>query len=182
MPSPALLFVDTETTGTCSRYSRIIEIGLIRVEKNRIVDTYSSLIDPEIDLPPFITKITGINDYELTRAPQFAQSYRDFKSLFFNAIFVAHNASFDYSFFSSELSHLEVPFSLPKLCTVRLSRKLYPQHKSHSLDSLITRHNLEVNIRHRALADAHLLWQWWQIAKQEHGPKKFNSAWQKLVS
>lgn len=182
MPSPALLFIDTETTGTSAKSCRIIEVGLIRVEKNHVVDTYASLIDPETPLPPFITAITGISSQQLCKAPQFAQSYRDFKHLLSNAIFIAHNASFDYSFVSSELMHLEIPFCMPKLCTVRLSRKLYPTYKSHSLDSLIARHDLSVKNRHRALDDANLLWQWWQVARSESGYQKFNSTWQKLIS
>lgn len=182
MSSRPLLFVDTETTGINPRSSRIIEIGLIRIENGRIVDSYSSLIDPEISIPPFISSLTGIQNRELEKSPQFAQSYREFKPLLSNAIFVAHNASFDYSFFSAEFNHLEIPFFMPKLCTVRLSKKLYPIHKSHSLDNLISRHKLTVCSRHRALDDAKALWQWWQIAKMESGHQKFNSVWQKLVS
>jgi len=163
-----LIFVDIETTGSTIGRSRIIEIAIIRIENNSIVEEFQSLVDPETSVDSFITGLTGITNRDLKDAEIFPLVYKKCAHLFEGAIFVAHNASFDYNFIKSELTQIGYNFSIPRLCTVRLSRKLYPQYKSHSLEQIIERHGIQVNARHRAMDDIKATWDWWQIAHKEH--------------
>ncbi len=163
-----LVFVDIETTGSTLGRDRIIELALIRVENQVVVEEFQSFVDPEISIDRFISNLTGITNADVKSAPLFPLVFKQCAHLFKDAIFVAHNASFDYNFIKSELAQIGYEFALPRLCTVRLSRKLYPQYKSHSLDSIIKRHSIQVVNRHRAMDDVLATWAWWQIAHQEH--------------
>ena len=150
-------FVDVETTGTSARYGQIIEIGIIRIEDGVVTDSFSSLIRPARPLPPVITQITGITDADLIDAPLFESVSGRIESLLKDAVFVAHNASFDYSFLKTEFSRLGIRFNAKSLCTVKLSRLLYPSEERHNLDALIARHNLAMENRHRAFDDAYAM-------------------------
>jgi DNA polymerase-3 subunit epsilon len=171
-----VVFVDIETTGGGYRTSRILEIAVIRYENNEIVDEFSSLIDPETRVPAFITGITGITDSDVYDAPKFRDIATRLSEIMEGAVFVAHNVNFDYSFIKSEFARLGVPFSMRKLCTVRLSRRLYSHEKGHSLEKLITRHNIPFENRHRATDDAKAILHFSQLALQEHGLDTFNEA------
>jgi len=150
-------FVDVETTGMSAAYGHIIEIGIIRVEDGVITDTYQTLIQPNQTLQPIITSITGITDRDLEGAPTFEAVSGRIQELLADAIFVAHNAAFDYAFVKSEFQRLGIRWNAKSLCTVKLSRALYAQEKSHNLDSLIERHSLPMENRHRAYDDAFAL-------------------------
>lgn len=147
-------FVDVETTGTSARYGQVIEIGMLRVEDGVVVDTFSTLIRPARPLPPIITSITGITDRDLEDAPQFEAVSGRIEALLADAIFVAHNAPFDYSFLKTEFGRLGIRFNAKTLCTVKLSRLLFPSEERHNLDALIARHGLVMENRHRAYDDA----------------------------
>lgn len=162
-------FVDVETTGTSARYGQIIEIGMIRVEDGEVTDTFSSLIRPARPLPPVITQITGITDADLSDAPLFESVSGRIESLLKDAVFVAHNASFDYSFLKTEFSRLGIRFNAKSLCTVKLSRLLYPREERHNLDALIARHNLAMENRHRAFDDAYAMLGFLKAAETELG-------------
>ena len=95
-------------------------------------------------------------------APRFAQVAEELKARLKGRLFIAHNARFDYGFVKNEFLRLGHRFQADVLCTGRLSRKLFPEHPRHNLDSLIARHGLQADGRHRALADAELIWQFWQ--------------------
>lgn len=170
-PKP-LVFVDIETTGTALGHSRIIELAALRIENNQIVEEFQSLVDPEIYIDRFITSLTGITNDDVRSSPVFPLVFKQCKHLFDDAIFVAHNVSFDYNFIKYELSQIGYNFSLPKLCTVRLARKLYPQYQSHSLEKLIERHHISIAAHHRAMDDVKATWAWWQIAHTEHDESK----------
>jgi DNA polymerase-3 subunit epsilon len=163
-PKPLLLqaltlaIVDVETTGGSAATDRIIEIGIQRVESGRVARTYSTLVDPECSIPPMITQLTGIRDADVAGAPTFSQICGEVRSLLQGCVFVAHNVRFDYGFVRSEFFRLQELFSAPCLCTVRLSRALYPRDRHHSLDRLIERHQLACARRHRALDDAKVVW------------------------
>lgn len=150
-------FVDVETTGTSAAYGQIIEIGMIRVENGVVTDTFQSLVKPARTLPPVITSITGITDADLEDAPPFESISGRVEELLKDAIFVAHNAPFDYAFVKSEFKRLGIRFNAKSLCTVKVSRHLFPQHDRHNLDALIARHNLPMENRHRAYDDAYAL-------------------------
>ncbi len=152
-----LAFVDIETTGMHSLYDRVIEIGILRVEDNKITKSFHSLIDPQTRFAPEITQLTGITQQDLEKAPTFRQIQTDILDILNDCIFIAHNVRFDYSFLKNEFLRRDISFSSKHFCTVRLSRLLYPQFLHHNLDSLIERHGFTCVKRHRALDDAKVL-------------------------
>lgn len=171
-----VVFVDIETTGGGYRNSRVLEIAAIRYENGEITEEFSTLLDPETRVPSFITGITGITDHDVVGAPKFRDVADKLADILDGAVFVAHNVNFDYSFIKNEFAMIGVPFSMKKLCTVRLSRHLYSYEKGHSLEKLILRHSIPFENRHRALDDAKAILYFSQIAHQEHGPDAFQTA------
>lgn len=158
-----MVFVDVETDGMNYTRGHVIEVAAIRVENGQIVDEFKSLINPDSELPYFITKLTGISASDLVGAPHFSQIADTLYDVMEGALFVAHNVKFDYSFLKSEFRRVGMDFSPRLFCTVRLSRALYPDQTSHKLASLIEHHGLRFTDRHRAYDDAHALWQFVQI-------------------
>lgn len=162
-----LAFVDVETTGSSFGMDRIIEIGVIRVEENQIVKKINTLVNPETYVSPYIEYMTGISSSELIGAPKFEDIKEEVFETLQDCIFVAHNVRFDYGFIREEFKRYNKSFNSQCLCTVKLSRNLYPTYTHHSLDSLINRFNFNCTHRHRAFDDAHVLWQFFQhIAKE----------------
>ncbi len=172
---PRLAFVDLETTGATPATDRITEVGIIEVDENGVRE-WSSLVNPGTPISEFIERLTGISNEMVATAPTFAQVADEVMGRLKDRLFVAHNARFDYGFLRNEFGRLDLDFSAQVLCTVKLSRKLYPQFHRHSLDSLIERHGLDAGGRHRALADARLIWQFWQRLHAEHDPDAIGSA------
>lgn len=160
-----LAFIDLETTGTNPQLDRITEIGIVAVDGDQ-VSRWSTLVNPRRPIPAFIQQLTGINDRMVANAPSFAELADELARRLQGRLFIAHNARFDYGFVKNEFLRLGQRFRSDVLCTVRLSRKLFPQHPKHNLDSLIARHGLHHDDRHRALADADLIWQFWYKAAQ----------------
>jgi DNA polymerase-3 subunit epsilon len=158
-----MVFVDLETTGSTSTVDRITEIGIVELNEEGEVREWSSLVNPQTAIPGFIQNLTGITDAMVATAPTFAQLADEVLTRLHGKLFVAHNARFDYGFLKSEFKRLGLDFKAPVLCTVKLSRRLFPQYTKHNLDALIERHNLHMPARHRALADASVLWQFWQV-------------------
>lgn len=171
-----IAFVDTETTGGNSQADRIIEIGIVRVERGQVVASWSSLVDPDQHIPPEIIHITGIRPKDLASAPTFRTIADQVEELLSDCIFAAHNARFDYSFVKSELSRLGRPLTARQLCTVKLSRYLYPEYIHHSLDELIARFSFPITHRHRALDDASISYQFYHQALKERGEPDFLKA------
>lgn len=156
-----LVFVDLEATGGSSADHRITEIGVVEVGADG-VSTWTSLIDPRQPIPAFIQQLTGITDEMVRGAPTFASIAAELHARLDGKLFIAHNASFDRGFLRAEFERAGLAFNPDMLCTVRLSRALFPREARHGLDALIERHALVPNARHRALADADLVWQFWQ--------------------
>lgn len=169
MTHPPLVFLDIETTGASAHTSRITEIGAVRVEDHQIVGTYKQLINPEERVPSFITRMTGISDDMLWDAPTFRSVADELEVFLSDAVFVAHNVNFDYSFIKTEFARMGNAFNMDRLCTVRLSRMLYPEHRSHRLDMLIERMGLTVANRHRAFDDAEVLYKFFAAEYEKHG-------------
>ena len=162
MSARPLAFVDLETTGATATSDRITEIGIIEVDEDGSVREWAQLVNPGTRIPPFIEQLTGISNELVAAAPAFADVADETWRRLEGRLFIAHNARFDYGFLKNEFRRLGVTFRAPVLCTVKLSRSLFPEHKRHNLDSLIERHDLAVSARHRALADAQLIRQFWQ--------------------
>ncbi|VCU69104.1 hypothetical protein PIGHUM_01164 [Pigmentiphaga humi] len=163
---PRLAFVDLETTGTAPHSDRITEIGIVQVDEDGVRE-WSSLVNPERPIPRMIQSLTGISNAMVAGAPRFAELAGDIAARLRGYTFIAHNAGFDYGFLRHEFQRAGLPFRAQVLCTVRLSRRLYPHYRSHGLDALIARHGLRVEVRHRALDDARLIWHFWQDIHRE---------------
>jgi DNA polymerase III subunit epsilon len=154
----SLAFIDVETTGANPVVDRVTEIAVIRVEAGRVVERWESLVNPGIPIPPIIQRFTGITDAMVAAAPPFPALAESLRALLDGCVFVAHNARFDYGFIKNELQRTGADFQAPVLCTVKLSRALYPEHHRHGLDALIERHGLVCAARHRAMGDTEVLW------------------------
>lgn len=157
-----LIFIDLETTGANPVVDRITEIGLVEVDAQGTATSWSSLVNPQVSIPPFIQGLTGINNAMVQHAPLFEDLAAALFERLQGALFIAHNARFDYGFLRNAFKEAGYQLRSDVLCTVKLSRKLFPQESKHNLDALVARHALEPSGRHRALADADLLWQLWQ--------------------
>src|SRR6478672_10826194 len=143
MFAPAIAFVDLETTGTTSTRDRITEIGIVRVADGEFIDEWSTLVNPECSIPEDIRVLTGITNEMVRDAPTFAELRREVFERLEGHLFVAHNARFDYGFLRNEFRRLERPFTAEVLCTVRLSRRLFPEAPGHGLDAVVARHGLD---------------------------------------
>ncbi len=146
--------LDIETTGLSPVNDKIIEIAIYIHNGKEVIDEYSTLINPEKNISYNITRITGITNEMVENAPKFWEVAKDIVMLTEGKSLVAHNASFDYNFIRNEFKSLGYHFSRDRLCTVKLSRKIIPNHKSYSLGNLCKDLGIEINGRHRAAGDA----------------------------
>ncbi len=145
---------DIETTGSYASGNSIIEIGICVVEDDKIIEEFHTLLNPGISLPPFITALTGIQTHMLASAPSFSQVADDIADIFKDAVFVAHNVNFDFSFFKAEFEALGMTFNPPKLCTIKLARKAFPGMRSYGLGNICRDLQIINDAPHRALGDA----------------------------
>ena len=176
-----LAFVDLETTGSNAMFDRITEIGIILVDDNG-VEEWNSLVNPGCRIPAFIQSLTGISDDMVADAPPFADLAPRVHQMLEGRLFVAHNARFDYGFLKQSFRREGQDFRTQTLCTVRLSRALFPGHRQHSLDALIGRHGLVTDERHRALGDARLIHQFWQHARAGLSEAEFEATLRRLTA
>lgn len=146
--------IDIETTGHSYKNGKITEIALYQHNGQEITDSYSTLINPEMDIPYFITDLTGIDNTMVKNAPKFYEVAKTIVQLTQGRTFVAHNVSFDYKFIKEEFNRLGYNYNRKTMCTVKLSRKLLPGHKSYSLGKLCSDIGIKINGRHRAAGDA----------------------------
>ena len=170
-----LIFIDLETTGANAATDRITEIGLVEVS-GETSNRWSSLVNPGIPIPDFIQQLTGIDDAMVRDAPKFAHLQDALLQRLTGALFIAHNARFDHGFLRNAFAESGHQLQCDVLCTVKLSRHLFPDESKHNLDTLIQRHRLQTENRHRALADADLLWQLWRKLQSEIPAEKFEQA------
>ena len=151
-------FLDLETTGTDPRGDRVTEVGLLLADDGVVIEEWSALVNPGRGIPPGIERITGISEAMVSQAPGFADLALELVERLQGRLLVAHNARFDYAFLRNELKRAGLNFQSRVLCTVRLSRALFPEHPRHNLDALVERYALPGEGRHRALPDARLLY------------------------
>ena len=177
---PTLAFIDIETTGSNFDRDRITEIG-IKTLSNNGVSIWESLINPHVYIPQNIQRLTGISPQMVSDKPSFEEIARDLKAELEGKIFVAHNARFDYGFIKASFKRMGVDFKPKVLCTVKLSRLLFPNQTRHNLDTIIREHSLTVSARHRALGDADLLFQFWQICERAVGKERLLEALNQLI-
>ncbi|MBU3550818.1 3'-5' exonuclease family protein [Polynucleobacter sp. MWH-Berg-3C6] len=177
---PKLAFVDIETTGSHFERDRITEIGIKTLADNQI-SVWERLINPQVYIPQNIQRLTGISPKMVAGQPTFEELAREIKEELEGKIFVAHNARFDYGFIKASLKRLGIDFKPKVLCTVKLSRLLFPNQARHSLDTIIQSHDLVVSARHRALGDADLLLQFWQVCEKTVGRERLVEAVNQLI-
>ncbi|OJF75702.1 MAG: hypothetical protein BKP49_10935 [Treponema sp. CETP13] len=149
---------DTETTGLQPQSCNVIEIGAVKFNKNGIIDTYGTLINPNTPIPYQITKITHITDEMVSNSPRFSAIAPEFNAFIAETTLIAHNAEFDVSFMNAEfernnMKKLHSP-AVPAIDTVPLARKAFPQCENHKLQYLATYFNIESGNAHRATDDA----------------------------
>ena len=146
--------VDIETTGTYAAANSITEISIQVFDGNRVVEKFETLVNPKQPIPRYIQAFTGITNEMVQSAPSFGDVAETVYSILHNKIFVAHNVNFDYSFIKGHLAEEGYNFSAKKLCTVRLSRKIFPGFRSYSLGNLCQSLSIQLSSRHRAGGDA----------------------------
>ncbi|MBU3538464.1 exonuclease domain-containing protein [Polynucleobacter sp. UK-Gri1-W3] len=179
-PYPDLAFVDIETTGSHFDRDRITEIGIKTLASNELY-VWERLIDPQTYIPQNIQRLTGISPAMVQGQPCFSELAEDLKKELEGKIFVAHNARFDYGFIKASFKRIGIDFKPKVLCTVKLSRLLFPDQPRHNLDTIISAHGLKVSARHRALGDADLLLQFWRLCESKFGQAKLNEAINQLI-
>jgi len=177
---PDLAFVDIETTGSHFDRDRITEIGIKTLSNNQI-QVWERLINPQAFIPQNIQRLTGISPQMVENQPSFDELARELKQELEGKIFVAHNARFDYGFIKASFKRIGIDFKPKVLCTVKLSRMLFPEQSRHNLDTIISAHDLQVSARHRALGDADLLLQFWSVCESKIGKEKLNGVIHQLI-
>lgn len=170
-----LAFIDLETTGANPQRDRVTRIGVLQSEGDR-VSTWSTLVNPLRPIPELIQRHNGIRDETVADAPIFAQVAAELADRLHGSLFIAHHARLTYAFLKSEYQRLGKPFRADVLCTERLSRKFFPQHPKHGLDSLMVGHDLMTGDHHGDLADTHLLWQFWCALQRDLGEEALAEA------
>ena len=171
-----LAFVDIETTGGYPGVHRVIDVAVIGVTGGRLDFEWHSLVNPGVRVPSGITALTGIDDGMLADAPRFEDIARTLREKLADRVFVAHNVRFDYGFIRREFARMESEWRAPTMCTVRLSRALYPDMPRHNLDAVMEKHGITMESRHRAMPDAQVLWQFWQRVRAGHAPEVLAAA------
>ena len=169
LPSCGFAFVDIETTGGPAQCASITEIAVVQVDEAGEVREWSTLVRPDTRIPRHIERLTGITNEMVETAPPFHAIADDLFDQLDGRVFVAHNARFDHGHIKSAFRRMGVTIRPRVLCTVKLSRRLFPHERRHSLDHVIARLALDAGDRHRALSDARALWQFWQKLP-EHVP------------
>ena len=159
----SLVVLDFETTGLSPNYGdRAIEIGAVLIENNEIVDRFQSLMNPEKRVSRFIEEYTGITNQMLSSAPSIGEVMHRFSSFMGQHHLVAHNAGFDSRFLDSELKRLNLKRLQEFACSMLISRRVYPELQSHSLETLVRCKQLKTDgVHHRALADAEMTGHLW---------------------
>lgn len=178
---PCYVLLDLETTGGHATQDRVTEIAVVRVEQGVEVARWSTLVNPGVAISGFIERLTGINNAMVADAPTFAQVGPQLLQLLDGAVLVAHNVRFDHGFLQSEFARIGVTLHSQTLCTVRLSRRLVPQAKSHGLDAIMQRHGITTTARHRAMGDVEVMHTWLRLMQAELGIDKLRQHAQALL-
>lgn len=179
---PSVTFLDLETTGATPLKDRITEIALVRFDDGVETVRWQTLVNPQQPIPPFIQSLTGINDAMVADAPTFAEVADKLLALLEGSVLAAHNVRFDHGFLKSELKRLGVGFRQKVLCTVKLSRLLYPQYYSHGIDAIVDRHQITGLARHRAMGDVEAILIMLNDARRDLGEDAVRAAALKLMS
>ena len=181
LASMPLAFIDLETTGLSPRADQIAEIGIVTV-RGALVEEWSTLLKPA--MRRFARRIDADERQQETRsaAPCFNDIAAQLAERLRGCTLIAHNARFDYAFLKAEFEKSGIDFCSKVICSAMLSRSLYGHFPRHDMDSVMARHNLTAETRHRALPDARLVWQFWQVVHREHSPQIVADSIRKLLA
>lgn len=146
--------VDIETTGNGIKGNKITEISIFKYDGEQVVDEFTSLVNPECEIPYFITGLTGIDNFMVRNAPTIEEIAPKILEITEGCVFIAHSVNFDYNVIKNELREIGITFVRKKLCTVRLSRRVFPGIASYSLGKLCAALDISITDRHRARGDA----------------------------
>ncbi|MHA4895498.1 exonuclease domain-containing protein [Pedobacter sp. PWIIR3] len=146
--------VDIETTGGFASGNGITEISILVHDGTSVIEKFETLINPRQFIPEHIEALTGISNEMVENAPLFSEVAAHIYETLHDKIFVAHNVNFDFSFIRHQLQQCNYELQCKKLCTVRLSRKILPGHRSYSLGKLCGDLKINISNRHRAGGDA----------------------------
>jgi exonuclease, DNA polymerase III, epsilon subunit family len=146
--------VDIETTGSYAANNGITELAIVLHDGNKITDRYETLINPGVPIPHYVQVLTGIRPAMLENAPAFPEVASHIHGMLKDAVFVAHHVNFDYSFIKHQLESCGYELDTKKLCTVRLSRKVFPGLSGYSLGKICRDLEIPITNRHRAGGDA----------------------------
>ena len=180
LPMPVVI-LDLETTGGHFYADRITELAFLHFWQGNIT-AVQQLIQPNMPISDFVRDLTGISDEMLHGQPTFAQFAPQVLPLLRGSLLIAHNSRFDYTFLRHECRRNGLTFATAGLCSVQLSRKLYPEFFKHNLDSIIERHDLAVASRHRAMSDVLAVAEYLQLALREKGAPMLGQLMQQLAN
>src|ERR1700761_3442061 len=146
--------VDIETTGGYAASNAITEVAIVLHDGSREVKRYETLVRPGQSIPRYVQSLTGITDEMVSDAPDFEEVAPVIHEWLKDAVFVAHNVNFDYSFLVHQLRACGLELDAKKLCTVRLAKKVFPGSPSYSLGNICQFLDIPISNRHRAGGDA----------------------------
>ena len=178
----SMVLLDCETTGGKAIYHRIIEIGLLIIDSGVVIERWNTLIDPEVTLPEGIQTLTGITPSMLVGKPTFSEIAGLLLEKLNNRTLVAHNARFDYGFLKQEFQRIGISYQTKPLCSVKLSRQLFPQFKRHGLDQIIRRFNFVIKERHRAMDDAEVIYSFFRQVSQFYSTEEIAATCKELTA
>ena len=174
--------VDVETTGGKFNEEGITEIAIYRFDGNKIVDQFSSLVNPQREIQPFVQRLTGINSKMLVNAPKFFEVAKRIVEITEDAVLVAHNAEFDYRIIRTEFKRLGFDFERQSLCTVDLAQKLLPDLPSYKLGKLVRSLGIPISDVHRAHGDAQATVELFKVLLEKDSQKEIISAHVKILN
>ena len=180
LPMPVVI-LDLETTGGHFYADRITEMAFLHFWQGKIT-AVQQLVQPNVPISDFVRDLTGISDEMLLGKPTFAEFAPQVLPLLRGSLLIAHNSRFDYTFLRHECRRNGLTFATAGLCSVQLSRKLYPEFFKHNLDSIIERHGLAVANRHRAMSDVWAVAEYLQLALREKGAPMLGQLMQQLAN
>jgi len=175
-----MVLLDCETTGGNSLRDRITEVALIEITDGVETDRWQTLINPGISIPPWISKLTGITDDMVLNQPTFSDIAEELQQRLADKVFVAHHVRFDYGFIRESFRRIGITFTAKTLCSVKISRLLYPEHRRHGIDAIVTRLGLTINQRHRAMDDAQVILELFQQTQQDFDESTIEHACKQL--
>ena len=146
--------LDVETTGGKFNEEKITEIAIFIYNGEKIIDKFESLINPSKEIQPFVQRLTGINNELVKDSPKFIDVSKEIFEITKNKIIVAHNVDFDYRIIKNEFQHINIKYTRDTLCTVDLSKLIFPDLKSYKLTNLLSNFGIENENPHRANSDA----------------------------